>query len=105
MQPSAGRYASVAEYHRHTQIGWTIIAILGALIALLAWPAVAVPGPASAVVIAVMVLLAICVVLFASLTVIVDAEGIELRLGPGVIHRRVESADVETAEAKLGIKP
>ncbi len=84
--------------YRHTQIGWTIILILGVIIAVLAGAATASGGFASVVVLSVIVLLAICLVLFISQTVIVDDEHIELRMGPGLIRRTVSIADVESVD-------
>jgi hypothetical protein len=85
--------------YRHTQIGWTMILILGLIIAILAGAATAQSGGfASVVVLAVIGLLVVCLVLFISQTVIVDDEHIELRMGPGLIHRRVPIADVESVD-------
>jgi predicted membrane metal-binding protein len=81
--------------YRHTQIGWTMILILGIIIAVLAGAATASGGVASVVVLSVIGLLAICLVLFISQTVIVDDDHIELRMGPGLIRRRVPLVDVE----------
>jgi hypothetical protein len=55
-------------------------------------------GPAALVVVAVIGLLAVCLVFFISQTVIVDDERVELRMGPGVIRRRVPLADIEAVE-------
>jgi len=85
--------------YRHTQIGWAMILILGLIIAILAGAAAAQSGGfASVVVLSVIILLAVCLVLFISQTVIVDDEHIELRMGPGLIHRSVPIADVEAVD-------
>ena len=100
VQPSARRYASNMAY-RHTQIGWAMILILGLIIAILAGAAAGAPsgGFASVVVLSVIVLLAVCLVLFISQTVIVDDEHIELRMGPGLIHRtRARSATSKSVD-------
>jgi hypothetical protein len=78
--------------YRHTQTGWTIwgICLILALLAALG----AVAGSEGARV-AVAVLLAV-VVLFPSLTVTVDPEGIEVQYGTGVIRRRFPLAEVDT---------
>lgn len=80
------------------QIGWVMIVILGGIIAFLAWAASRSGGIGSVVVAAVIGLLAICLILFVSQTVIVDEEGIELRMGPGIVHRRVPLADIEAVD-------
>ncbi len=84
--------------YRHTQIGWAMIVILGVIIAILAGAATASGGFASVVVLSVVVLLAVCLVLFISQTVIVDDEHIELRMGPGLIRRRIPVAEVESVD-------
>jgi hypothetical protein len=75
-----------------------MILILGLIIAILAGAAAASGGLASLVVFSVVLLLAVCLVLFISQTVIVDDEHIELRMGPGVIRRRIPIAEVETVD-------
>ena len=84
--------------YRHTQIGWAMIVILGVIIAILAGAAAASGGFASVVLFSVVVLLAVCLVLFISQTVIVDDEHIELRMGPGLIRRRIPVAEVESVD-------
>jgi len=84
--------------YRHTQIGWAMILIVGVIIAILAGAAAASGGFASVIVLSVIVLLAVCLVLFTSLTVIVDDEHIELRMGPGLIRRRIPITDVESVD-------
>ena len=69
--------------------------ILGPIIAFLAWVASRSGGPGSVVVVAVIGLLAVCLVLFISQTVIVDDERVELRMGPGIIRRSLPLTDVE----------
>ena len=80
--------------YRHTQIGWAMIVILGGGSAFLTWAATKSGGLASAVVLAVVVLLLVILVLFVSLTVTVDDERVELRMGQGLIRRRIPLSDV-----------
>jgi hypothetical protein len=82
--------------YRHTQIGWAMILILGPIIALLVWVATQTGGPGSVVMTGVIALLAVCLVLFISQTVVVDDQRVEVRAGPGLIHRTVALADIET---------
>jgi hypothetical protein len=84
--------------YRHTQIGWAMILTLSPIIAFLAWMAERSDGFGSIAVVSVIALLAVCLVLFISQTVIVRDERVELRMGPGVIRRRVPLADIEEAE-------
>ncbi len=80
--------------YRHTQIGWAMIVSLGGIVFFLGWSASRSSGFGSAVVLAVLGLLLVCLILFVSLTVIVDDEEVELRMGPGLIRRRVALSDV-----------
>ena len=82
--------------YRHTQVGWVLILILGGIATLLAVLALSSGGPASIALVLVIVLLVVCLALFFSLTVVVDERGIELRMGPGVIRRRVELGEIES---------
>jgi hypothetical protein len=82
--------------YRHTQAGWVLIIILGGISALLAMIAVSSDGPESIVLVAVVVLLVVCLALFSSLTAIVDERGVEVRMGPGVVRRRVALDEIET---------
>jgi hypothetical protein len=78
--------------YRHTQIGWTMILILGIMIVVLAGAAAASGGFASVVVFSVVGLLTVCLVLFISQTVLVDDEHIELRMGPGLIRSAIDAS-------------
>jgi hypothetical protein len=80
--------------YRHTQIGWAMIVSLGGGVAFLAWAASKRSGFASEVPLFVLVLLLVILVLFVSLTVIVDDERVELRMGSGLIRRRISLTDV-----------
>lgn len=75
-----------------------MLVILGPIIAFLAWGASRSGGLTAVVVAAVIGLLAVCLVLFISQTVIVDDERVELRMGPGIIRRRVPLAEIEAVE-------
>jgi len=81
-------------YH-HTQVGYvTIIISLGIGLALIAW-LMAVSG-FSWIALGVVIVLAACLVLFATLTVTVREDRIEMRFGPGLIRRRFLSRDIES---------
>ena len=82
--------------YRHTQIGWAMILILGVVILLLAWTASWSGG--QPIVFAVLGLMVVCLILFISQTVVVDEMRLEVRVGPGLIRRRVDLADIESVE-------
>ena len=88
--------------YRHTQIGWAMIVILGGGVVFLTWAGAKSGGFASSGVLAVAVLLLVILILFVSLTVLVDDERVELRMGPGLIRRRISLSDVlSVARLKL----
>lgn len=86
--------------YRHTQIGRTIVLTLGGGIVFLGWAASRSSGPGSVVVIAVLGVLTICLLLFISQTVVVDDARIELRVGPGLIRRRIPLGEIEAGERR-----
>ena len=80
--------------YRHTQIGWAMIAIFGGIIAFGAWILLRTGGTASTVGTIVIAVMVACLFLFISQTVIVDAERLQLRMGPGLIRRTVPLQDI-----------
>ena len=78
-------------FYRHTQIGYVTIAALGAGIAVLGYMTAAAPNMA---VVLVLIVLAIAVVLFATLTTTVERGVLEVHFGPGVIRRRINLSDI-----------
>jgi hypothetical protein len=88
------------ERYRHTQVGWTMIVLVVAIvlaeltIVALSEPqgtlALALSGALAAVV-------AVTLVLFATLTVVVDDQALRLWFGPGALRREVMLADVVAA--------
>jgi hypothetical protein len=77
--------------YQHTQIGYVTIAALGAGIAVLGYMSTAGPNMAAVLV---LFILAVALVLFATLTTIVERGVLEVRFGPGVIRRRVNLNDI-----------
>ena len=82
--------------YRHTQIGWAMILILGCVIALLAWTASWSDG--QPVVLTVLGLMVVILILFVSQTVIVDDEAVQVRVGPGLLRRRVALTEIESVD-------
>jgi hypothetical protein len=77
-------------HYRHTQVGWVILGVAGAIVAL-AWPAV----PHDAPVAPMFVVAAAIALLFGTLTVEVDHEAVRLRFGVGLIHKRIPLQDAQ----------
>ncbi len=89
----------VTEQYRHTQIGWTLIAIVvgvGLLeltivaLSTVSTLALTLAGALAAV-------FAVLLVMFASLTVVVDADALHLWFGAGLLRRQVPLSDVVAA--------
>jgi hypothetical protein len=90
----------MSEPYRHTQIGWTLILILLiALLGELTAVAFVAPGATFALMLsgALAAMLAVMLVLFATLTVVVDDVAVRLSFGAGVLKRNVALDDIVAA--------
>jgi hypothetical protein len=81
----------VGASYRHTQVGWVILIALGAVTLGVAlsnpsWTALPALG-----------ILALCLVLFSTLTIIGNSSGIEARFGLGLIRKRFRWTDIRSA--------
>jgi hypothetical protein len=81
----------VYAHYRHTQVGWVILVVLGAIIALMAIQLAGSDAPAGWLPFAILVAV---VLLFGTLRVQVDRDRIETVFGIGLIRRSVRLADV-----------
>lgn len=79
--------------YKHTQIGWAVLLIGGAAIAIVIARAAYPPPTATLIVLGGA---AICVALFSTLTVEADDLAIEARFGPGWIRRRVNWSEIRS---------
>jgi len=85
----------ISNYH-HTQIGYlTIIAL--AIILLFSALLMAVAG-IHWIAIVVLAILAICLVLFATLTVVIEGDILEIRFGPGIIRKKFLLKEIESCQ-------
>lgn len=82
------------KHYHHTQTGYLLIVILGA--ALLFVVGLILASGFNWVALAVLVILAACLGLFATLIVEIDGEALTLRFGPGLIHKQFRLADITT---------
>jgi hypothetical protein len=82
--------------YQHTQIGYLLLAALGAgmllVLSLLAASSFNWAG------LVVLVILAVCLVVFASLTVEIDERALVVRFGPGLVRKAFALNDIETYE-------
>lgn len=92
----------MSELYRHTQTGWTIIALIGAAIVVEVVIAAALASEntvALALSGAVAAVLAVVLTLFSTLTVTVDVTAVRLSFGLGVLRREVSLDQVVSARA------
>ncbi len=78
--------------YRHTQIGWTILAMLAGALALVI--VVSLPAQAPTIVLITLAVLTLAALLFGSLTVSVDDTAVRWHFGPGVWHKSLPLAEV-----------
>lgn len=83
--------------YTHTQTGYLLIVALGSAVILIAllWALY----EFNWIGFAVLIILAICLVLFATLTVEIDEDTIEVRFGPGIIRKKFPLQDIESCRA------
>jgi len=81
-------------YYRHTQIGTLLLGMLGAGMLLIV--AILLVGGRAAPLLVVLAILVVSAVLFASLTVEIQAEVLTMRFGPGLIRKRVPLATIRS---------
>jgi hypothetical protein len=78
--------------YKHTQVGYVILAALGAGLLFILW--LMLNSGFSGVGLIVLVILALCLGLFATLTVELDEEKLMLRFGPGLIRKVIWLKDI-----------
>jgi len=83
----------IRQYH-HTQIGYMTIITLG--IAMLFIPVLMVVYGFNWVALVVLIILGICLALFATLTVLIESDFIEIRFGIGIIRKKFALKDIES---------
>lgn len=84
------------KHYEHTQVGYLIITAMTAVMILIGivmsntgfnWVAVSV-----------LIIIGVALVLFASLTVVIWEDDLEIRFGPGLIRRKFKLRDIETCQ-------
>jgi hypothetical protein len=79
--------------YEHTQVGYLIIAATGAMIVL---AIVILALEFSWIAFGVLVIIALALVLFSSLTVVIREDDLEARFGPGLIRKRIRLSEIES---------
>jgi len=82
--------------YEHTQVGYLIIASMTAVMVLIGF--VLANAGINWIAIGVLILIAVALVLFASLTVVIWEEELEVRFGPGPIRKRVKLNEIESCK-------
>ena len=84
--------------YKHTQIGWPWLVVLGVLILFFVYGAyVGILYPYWIPLICILVLIAVCMIIFPSLTVTGDDDLIEVRFTPGLIKKKFRFEEIESA--------
>lgn len=94
MRHRAREGKNTMERYRHTQIGYVTIIALAIALLFIAY-LMAVQG-FNWIAFVVLIILAVCLMLFATLTVVVEEDVLEVRFGPGIIRKEFPLKDIET---------
>ena len=82
--------------YQHTQIGYFIVIALAITLLFIAY-LVAVYG-FNWIAFTVLIILGVCLVLFATLTVVIEKDVLEIRFGPGVIRKKFPLKDIASCQ-------
>jgi len=82
------------ERYKHTQVGYLIIAAMATVMVSIG--VILANAGINWIAIGVLVVIAVALVLFSSLTVIIWEEELEVRFGPGPIHKRFKLNEIES---------
>ncbi len=82
--------------YEHTQVGYLIIAVMAAVMVLIG--VVLANAGINWIAIGVLVVIAVALVLFSSLTVVIWEEELEARFGPGPIRKRFKLNEIESCQ-------
>ncbi len=82
--------------YEHTQVGYLIIVVMAAVMVLIG--VVLANAGINWIAIGVLVVIAIALVLFSSLTVVIWEEELEARFGPGPIRKRFKLNEIESCQ-------
>lgn len=86
----------MTEDYKHTQVGYLIISVMAAVIVLIV-VLLAISGVYWTT-IGVLVVIVVALVLFSKLTVVIKEGELEVRLGPGLIHKQFKLSEIESCQ-------
>jgi hypothetical protein len=84
--------------YQHTQFGWVMVGVLGAALVLTGVLSAVLPADAAFINLFVIATLIVCLFLFYSLTVEIDAEFIRLRFGIGLIQKAFRLSEISAVQ-------
>ena len=84
------------EQYKHTQVGYLIIVVMAAVMVLIG--IVLANAGINWIAVGVLVVIALALVLFSSLTVVIREEELEVRFGPGLIRKRFKLNEIESCQ-------
>lgn len=84
------------ERYKHTQVGYLIITIFSIAILFLAF--LIIIYEFNWIVFAVLIVLALCMLLFAKMTVIIDKDNLEIFFGPGFIKKKFSLKEIDSVK-------
>ena len=84
------------ERYKHTQVGYLVIAAIVAGMVLIG--IVLANTGINLIAIGVLVVIAVALVLFSSLTVVIREDELEARFGPGLIRKQVKLSEIESCQ-------
>ena len=87
---------SMIERYKHTQVGYLIIIVMA--IVMVGIGIILATVGLNGVAIAVLIIMGVVLVLFSSLTVIIRENELEVRFGPGLIHKRFKLSEIESCQ-------
>jgi hypothetical protein len=87
---------SMIERYKHTQVGYLVIVVMAAVMVLIG--VVLANAGINWTAIGILVVIAVALVLFSSLTVVIWEEELEARFGPGPIRKRFKLNEIESCQ-------
>ncbi|MFC1980834.1 hypothetical protein ACFLVN_01120 [Chloroflexota bacterium] len=84
------------KHYEHTQVGYLIIVVMAAVMVLIG--IVLAKSGINGIAIGVLIIIAVLLVLFSSLTVVIWEEELEVRFGPGPIRKRFKLNEIESCK-------
>ena len=84
------------KHYEHTQVGYLIIVAMAAVMVLIG--IVLAKAGINWIAIGALIIIAVALVLFASLTVVIWEEELEVRFGPGLIRKRFKLNEIESCK-------